>query len=578
MSIERFLAFFDRKTTLHILWLSGLFSFVLVLGLLWSAVAHRAPLYFDPSHMLEAKAQLRENPNNLDLIQAIRAEDQWRREAYYLAQRRLLSGGYLLFGGLFVFALALRRLLVLNETLPEPVPSEQLAPHPREKIYTLASVLGIPAPVAIAVLVAFALNGWWQANITGQLPGAQVAAVQPSSEPPVPDNLKWPQLRGPNGMGTLENVDLPIIWDASKGENLIWKVPVPMRGNSSPVIWGNRLFLTGADLSARKVFCLDRKTGNLLWDCTLKTPGVSMEDMEDTGDTTLAAPTPVTDGKLLYVFFGTNELAAVDFLGRQVWARWFGKPESDFGISVSPRLFENLILLQLDQGSHPEEGKSMLYGIDSATGKTIWEVKRDVANSWTTPIVADTGQRLELITASNPWVISYDPKTGKEYWRAKVLKGAVAPLPVYCDGMTYTGTEFAKLSAIRTGADGDITASHVAWTYEEDLPDVASPVTDGKFLILPNSAGKVRCFDAKTGKLIWTKRFKKGFWSSPTLVGENVYLTDKVGNTTLFKLAETFQEVGKGTFGEPVITSFSVADSKIFVRGQDHVFCVGANP
>jgi outer membrane protein assembly factor BamB len=571
---ERLLRPFDRKTVLFLAVASGVFSTLMISGLAWNALAYRPVKYFDEKSFLAMKEAFKQSPGNDALKEEIRQEDLARRKHYYRSRGKLSRGAWLLFGGLLVFALSLRRLAALSEQLPQPLPTGYLKEDPMERRHAFVSVLAVSLPIALATLVAFIIVPVFQtkAETASVLLPAFMANVPEAIQ--VPNDQKWPEFRGPGGVGTCEAANLPLAWDAAKEENILWKVPVPLAGNSSPIVWGDHLFLTGADMTARKVFCLNRLDGSLLWTCEIHTEVVLGKELEKEGDTGLAAPTPVTDGRRIYAFFGTNELAAVDFTGKQIWGRWFGPPKSDFGVASSPRCHNGLVILQLDQGTS-EERKSFLYGINGSTGKTVWQTPRNVSNSWSTPIVAHTGQREEIIASAEPWVMAYDPKNGREWWRAKVLKGAVAPLPVFCNGFAYTVTENSQLSAIQTGGEGDITGTHVKWTYTEDLPDVSSPVTDGKCLLLPTANGKVTCLDAKTGKILWTKNFKRGFWSSPTLVGENVYLTDNKGKTVIFKLAETYQAVGEGNLGEPVITSPAISDSKIYLRGEKNLYCIG---
>jgi outer membrane protein assembly factor BamB len=393
----------------------------------------------------------------------------------------------------------------------------------------------------------------------------------------VPDNQKWYQLRGPSGMGLSTAENLPQSWNIEQNQNVVWKVPIPAPGNSSPIIWGDRLYLTGGDFQQRKVFCYNRYNGQMNWTCSIRTEAVLNEDLKESKDTGLCAPTPVIDGKVIVAFFGTNELVGMDLQGGQIWSRWFGEPDSDFGIASSPMLYDGKVFLQLDQGNK-EKPHSVLYAIDPLSGKTLWEVKREVPCSWSSPLCINTGTREEVVTASDPWVISYNPKNGREWWRAKVLSGAVAPLPVFGGGSFFTATEYAQLSAIRSGGEGDISKTHVAWTNSSDLPDVASPVTDGKSLLLPNGTGKVRCFDVKTGKRLWTQKFDNGFWSSPTLVNGLVYLTDMEGTTYLFTLKEKYESLATIPLNEKVITSFAVAESYLYLRGEKTLFCLGNKP
>lgn len=571
--LDNLLALFDRKTTIYLVAASGVFSLVVIIGLCFDGLWYRPMPVFDVP-LLEMRETLRKNPQDQALREEIRHLDQVVRQDFITTRKRLLVGGYLLFFSLLIFVLSLRRWTVLQKKLPEPLLLSQLTEHPQAQMNLFRTLAFFCIPLAL-----LSLYGLSYLKHRPQLVNeAGFQAPQPPGPPLeilVPDNQKWPQLRGPKGSGVVDDPNLPVSWDVEKAENLVWKVEIPGKGHSSPVIWGDRLYITTGDFESRKVLCYQRIDGSLVWSCALRTNAQLDEELkEDEGDTGLAAPTAVTDGHYIVAFFGTNEIAGIDREGRQIWSRWFGPPDSDFGIASSPILSGSTVYLQLDQGSK-EKKHSMLYALDIASGKPRWEIPREVPCSWSTPILVESNGRSELITAADPWAISYDPVSGKEIWRAKVLSGAVAPMPASCNGFFFTATEYSQLAAIKTGGQGDITETHVAWTMESDLPDVAGMVTDGKLLILPNGTGKVRCFDVLTGKRIWTQEYDNGFWSNPTLNGDLVYMTDMEGTTFIFKLADKYEEVGQGKFGEPVLTSFAVADSRFYVRGEKYLYCLG---
>jgi len=574
---ERYLTWFDRKTALFLARASGLFSILVVIGLLWNALAFRPTLYFDEPGFLSMKQSLLENPKDERLKQRIREEDLRRRQHYYRSRERLRFGSYLLFGGLAVFALSLRRLIVLGQKLPDPIPLEQINTDPRERSKMAFGILAIPVPVAVATLACFVLYKPGGETPEGSTPhGAIIVTSVPAVEE-IAETEKWTQFLGTKGTAHGPAMDLPLSWDAETGENILWKVPVPLDGNSSPIVWRNQLFLTGADKESRKVFCFNVASGSLAWTCSIRSLSMLPGEIESVEGTGLAAPTPATDGRYVFAFFGTAELAAVDYSGKQVWTRWFGKPDSKYGLATSPRYYDGKLILQLDQ---EEEGKSKsaLYAIDPETGKDLWKTDRDVPGSWSSPIVVNTGTREEILTAANPWVVSYDPQTGKQWWRAKVLSGDVAPVPAYGDGLVFTVTEYSQLSAIRTGGATDVTETHVAWTYDEELPDVATPFADGRFLLMPTGYGTVNCFEAKTGKIVWTEDFDVGFWSSPVLVGESVFLTNQEGRTFIFKLNDAYELLGQGSVGEMVVSTPAFAGSKIFIRGRENLYCIGKKP
>jgi outer membrane protein assembly factor BamB len=575
MDKERILSFFDRRTTMFLAVLSGLFCVIMIAGMAVSAARYRPVAYFEEEEFVAMKERLKQDPDNEELREAIRAEDRARIEGYFESRRKMRTGGYFLFGGVLVFALSMRRLTVLNRKMPEPVDSSRTRPESADRSRAVLSALAIPLPLAAAALVA--LGVYHAAQQKAVEAGLAAGAAGTLDMAPVPDDEKWAQFRGTDGLGRIPAMDLPGSWNAETGENILWKAPLPSQGNSSPIVWGDRLFLTVGDRNARRVLCYDTGAGNLLWNAPIRTEAAMDEDLDNLGETGYASPTAVTDGTSVFAFFGTTELLALDFFGRQIWSRWFGKPDSMYGISTSPIYHDGSLFLQLDQG-HGDDGKSVLSSIDPKNGETRWKVPRALPGSWTTPAVVDTGTREELITAANPWVIAYNPADGSELWRANVLSGDVAPVPAYSDGMVYTMTEYAQVAAIATGGSGDVTESHVRWTWDDYLPDVASPVTDGRRLLVPTGYGTVSCLDTGTGEELWIHDFDEGFWSSPILVGSTVYMTDKMGDTHIFELADTFEGTSVGSVGEQVFTTPAFAGSRIFIRGQTHLFCIGEKP
>jgi len=569
---DRTSQFFDKQTTTFLAAVSGVMSAVVIAGLVYFGVSYRPKIRFDDDRLDAKREAIKQTAEKGALIKTYRAEDVASRQMHFTYQRKIQTGAYLLFVSLFVFAMSMRRLAALTAPTPVPVRRGEEVDEAIERDRAMVSVVAVTAPVVVAAFIGVAWSRQAPEPAKGRpTPKGMIVAAQPT----VPDRLKWPTFRGPTGQGIAPEMDLPVSWDAKTGENILWRTEVPLPGNSSPIVWGDRIFLTGANLKERKVFCFDRATGKLLWECNIQSGAVLGNDFEVYRDTGLAASTPVTDGERVYAFFGTAELAAVDFSGKQIWVNWFGPPHSAYGLCTSLRLHKDKVILQLDQGGK-RKPKSVLYAIHPADGKIVWQTGRKVPASWSSPLLIKTPEREELITCADSFAISYDPTTGKELWRADVLGGDVAPLPVYADGMVYTVTESAQLSAIRTGGTGDVTKTHVAWTFEDGLPDCASPLTDGKYLLMAAAGyGCLTCVDAKTGKGLWQQDFPDMFWSSPTLVGRRVYISDIPGKTYILGLSDTYRSLGKGDVGEKVFATPAFVDSKIYLRGERHLFCIG---
>lgn len=567
---------FDMRTTRLLATASAICSAIFLAGLVWFSFKYRFPNTFDRGTLAELHDQIKKEPQRKDLIERLRQQDELIRQKFYESRQKLQTGAYLLLVCLIVFTLSMKRVMALSARPPFPVRKPERRQVSMLRKRSLVCVVSVFVPMSI-----LAFGGIFLVRIHQEkpVPPSPTTPLVPGGAPDVtfvPEEYRWAGLRGSDGRGAVGEMELPLRWDARTGENILWRTTVPLPGNSSPIIWGAKLFLTGADRSMRKVFCFDRFKGNLLWECLVRTQARLGADFEVHEDTGLSAPTAATDGKLIFAFFGTAELCAVDFRGNQVWAKWFGTPDSIYGIASSPIVYKGLLYLQLDQGGCAEDGKSFLYALDAKTGKEVWRVPRDVPNSWSTPIIIESADRTQLITCADPWVISYDPETGSEWWRAKVLSGDVAPLPTYEDGIVYAVTQYAQLSAIKADGDGDVTESKVLWTYEDDLSEVSAPLTDGKFLLMANGDGVVTCLDAKTGRLFWRKQFEEGFWSSPVFIGRKVFLTDLQGKTYIFELRDKFKLLGTGEIGEKVVTTPAFVDSRIYIRAKEHLFCIGS--
>jgi outer membrane protein assembly factor BamB len=525
--------------------------------------------------------------------ETIREEDQRVRTRFHTYRRRLYWGAWLLLVGLAGLVASARWYASLDPTKPMPKP---LAERPDADAWLAARRRKL---VAVGVVAGLVVLGLVVMGLTG---GRSVPSPGGPSEPsepalPVVDRAgfqdDWPRFRGPTGMGVVKEGDWPAEWDAASGKNLLWKTPVPARGKGSPVVWGNRIFLTGGSREKLVVMGFERKTGKLLWETPIESPLLAKKPAGGEGglkvpeDTGYAAATPATDGHRVYVVFATADMAALDFDGKLLWQRPLGKPDNMYGMATSLVVHKDTVILQHDQGGDAEDKLSALLAFDGTTGKERWRTPRPVPNSWATPIIANTGSRAELLTSASPWLIGYDPDTGKELWRAEGVKGDVAPSPVFAGGLIMATSQYSRLVAIRAGGSGDVTQTHTAWEAEEGLSDAPSPTSDGKLLLQVNSGGRVTCYDVAKTKppaegakwpspaLLWDQELDTEVWSSPSLVGKLVYLVDKKGKTFLFPLAEKYELKGTNALGEEVFASPAFGDGQIYHRTDKHLVCIG---
>ncbi len=415
----------------------------------------------------------------------------------------------------------------------------------------------------------------------------------------------WPQWRGPDGSGISNEKNLPSEWSPTK--NIKWKVPIDGRAHSSPIVWGNRIFLTtavegsvvpgakavnhtgddgkpflhpdsvGADKKHTfKVICIDRDSGKIIWQSTAW-EGTPYDNRHR--KSSYAASTPATDGKLVYAFFGSEGLYAYDFKGKLAWKADLGKLGTvGMGTGTSPILFDNLVIVQADE----ENGAaSFIVAVDKNTGKEAWRTPRKVQVSWSTPLLVRTSKRAELIASGTESVFSYDPATGKELWRHKGVESNAIPSPVANNEMVFLVAGFpAKIAmAIKLGQSGDLTGTpNVPWTYAKGTAYVPSPILYGDYLYLTTDRGIITCIDAKTGEV----KYEGGripipatFTASPVAFEGKILMTSEDGDTFIVKAGPQHQILGPNSVGEPVYASPAIADGRIFIRGEKNLYCIG---
>ncbi|MGB2865193.1 MAG: PQQ-binding-like beta-propeller repeat protein, partial [Sedimentisphaerales bacterium] len=397
-----------------------------------------------------------------------------------------------------------------------------------------------------------------------------------TSASPQDPSKNWASFRGPNGAGISTNANVPTRWGGKTGEGILWKTEIPLPGHNSPVIWGDRVFLSGADPNNRQVYCFDASTGGLLWKGNvLGLPKSSNEEplevMEDTG---LAAPTVVTDGRRVYAIFPTGDVGCFDFKGKKVWEKNLGRPDSSYGYSSSLAMYQNLLLIQYDQGGI-EDNMSELIAVDGFSGRVVWQKKRPVGNSWSSPIVASIGEQFQVITCADPWVIAYNPADGAELWRANCLSGDVAPSPIYANGLVFVIEPYSKLVAIKPDGKGDVTETHIAWISEEGGPDICSPVSNGESIFLLATEGLLECYNVSDGKRLWEKDLQEYFLASPSLVDNKLYLLSDKGVMFIADAESEYKELAKCELDEKCHASPAFADGRIYIRGVENLYCIG---
>ena len=347
----------------------------------------------------------------------------------------------------------------------------------------------------------------------------------------------WPHWRGPSANGVSTETGLPVTWGPDA--NVAWKVEMPAWTGSTPIIWGERIFLNVADGENISLWCLDRNRGETLWVRHLSDGDRRLRKQN------MSSPSPVTNGEHVYVMTGTGRLAAFDFDGNQLWQRdiqaSYGRFGLNWGYASSPLLVDDALFVQVIHGMRTDD-PSYVLRIDRHTGDTLWRVerptnaRRESPDSYTTPALLEYGGTREIVITGGDVVTGHDPATGRELWRADGLNprnnGAyrIIASPVVHGEMIYAPTRVRPLLALRAGGRGDVTTSHLAWKTDNG-PDVPTPVTDGRYFYIVNDQGIVWVLDAQTGEEIYGRqRLRPGTYSaSPVLADGRVYVTSEGG-------------------------------------------------
>ena len=401
----------------------------------------------------------------------------------------------------------------------------------------------------------------------------------------------WPGWRGPSGDGVSAGKGIPTKWSST--ENIAWRIVVPGEGHSSPIVWGDKVFLTSSltEKNKRILLCLDRLSGQTVWQRdVVQSPPETIHRLNSR-----ASGTPATDGKQVYVTFmraegdeviapnvGSERLitpgkiivAAYDLDGNEKWKTNVGDFVSAHGFNTCPVLFEDLVILN---GDH--DGDAYLVALDRESGRERWRTRREnKTRSYVTPIIREIDGITQMILSGSLCVASYDPRNGKRHW---IVDG---PTEQFVASMVYDGKYvFATggyperhILAIRPGGKGNVTETHIAWRTTRGAAYVPSPIISGRYLLMVADSGIASCFEARTGKRHWMERLPGGHSPSPVSADGLVYFVSDRGVTTIIRPSETFAVIAKNELGEPVSASPAISQGQIFLRTHQHLYCIGS--
>jgi outer membrane protein assembly factor BamB len=542
----------------NIAFIAALFALIISILLIVNFVQTKSIDPLNSKALSQLMLKLQQEPENTALKEQIRALDLLARKAYFTYQWQIRTGGLLLFTFVLLLLLSLKYMNSLRSKVPDL--GEISSPGGSWQLRILAR-----RSIAYSGLTLFVL-----ALVLGIISERELedAGVPSAATNPALDLLRknWPSFRGPGGNGVVYQSGFPTEWDGTSGTNIVWKIPVPKSGFNSPIVWDNLLFIAGADETSKVVYAIGTDSGEILWQTELKNiPGSPEKAPKVSKDTGYAAPTMTTNGHYVSAIFATGDIVCLDFNGTVLWAKNLGVPDNHYGHSSSLMTWQNRVLVQYDNNVSRE-----LIALDMQSGEFIYRTPREVQISWASPIVVNTGERMEIILNSNPFVISYNPDNGRELWRVKCMDGEVAPSPAYDDKMVFTVNEYAVLAGISLEENAEL-----KWEFEDDLSEVASPVAANGLLFMPTSYGVVSCFNTKSGERYWTHEFADGFYSSPIIAEGRVYLMDTKGVMQIFKAAKDFKQISQSPLGEDAMTIPAFVNGRIYIRGMENLFCIG---
>ncbi|HOH28878.1 MAG TPA: PQQ-binding-like beta-propeller repeat protein [Candidatus Hydrogenedentes bacterium] len=525
--------------------------------------------------LIQMREQLAASPESAEAtIETIRAMDLLARATFFTSQRMLRTGGLIALIAALVFLAALRLALHYTARPPEPA---AVGPAPRywlERGRARELVVFMGGLWLLAALVAAVFT-----RLDIPIPATEEAAVAVQETGTAPAALvtpdwdtvqrQWPNFRGPGGLGKAYYTTAPVQWDVATGESILWKTEVPVQGFNSPVVWEDRVYLSGADKETREVFCFNAATGELLWRTQVGPPaGVPVELPKVNEDTGYAAPSVAAQGDVVCALFGTGHLACLNKDGVLRWEKFLGVPDNHYGHGSSLIIFERLLLVQYDQRKN-----GALYAFDLDTGAEAWKQERKHI-SWASPVLAGTPDSMMLALVSTKNLDVYDPRAGTPLWSVECLSGEVGPSPGYGAGMFFTANDYADGSAIRPPkeASGE---PEIVWQFYDSLPDISSPLATDTFFYLLTSRGEIICLRPENGEVAWVHEHENAFFASAILVGDRIYAVDKEGTVLIIKNSDTYEELAALSLGEGAVATPAFLDKRIYARTMNTLVCIG---
>ncbi|MHB1306246.1 MAG: PQQ-binding-like beta-propeller repeat protein [Limisphaerales bacterium] len=533
----------------------------------------------------ELRERLKSDPNNEALKLEIRELDLQLRQRYFRHLGFLETGTWLLLGGGLVLLAAATTARRLQERRPRPGKkpdatwAASMANRARWSVAAVGAVTG-------AAFLALAFTSP-QSPLPTTAAEIEKAIKKLSGEPDVAEALpvptleemraNWPRFLGADGNAFAPTAALPARIDFASGVGVAWKVPVPENapGFNSPIVWSNRVYFSGGDVTNRSVYAFDTASGALVWQrAVVNVPGSPAKQPEISEMTGYACPTMATDGRRVFVLFANGDLAAFGLDGAPAWSKNLGVPHNQYGHAISLAVWQGRLIVQYDQGD-ADAGLSKLIAFDGLTGRVVWQQAREVPESWASPIVFEAAGKGQIVTHAGTWIIAHAATDGAELWRVEGLTGEITPSPIFAGGLVLSVSPSDRLFAIRPDGAGDVGKTHVAWTGEDGIPDVTSPVSNGELVFLVTSSGLLTCYEIKSGAKLWEHELEFDVNSTPVIAGDQMLILGTKGQGLIAAAAREFKELAQLDSDEGFLASPAVAHGRVFLRGLKHLICLG---
>lgn len=589
-------------------WVSGIFSLVVCISLIVNQIQI---MQVDPLHdatLKALKAQIPKDLKNEQLRESVRNLSFMTRRSFFTSQTWMRAAGLMELFGVAIFLASIKTYVELRLKLPAPfgqIPYEGGVAERASHRWAVGAGAGVIVVLTLFLVFISPPDFDLMADQKpADAPSSTAAAAEhkespkaeaPKAEAPKTETAKteapkpaptpaptpvaetkttttavavaptanWPAFRGATGSAVAGHKNAPLTWTP---ETVAWKKPIPKPGTNSPIVWGDLVLVAGADDASRDIFAYNTKTGDEVWKAaSVLVSGTLPKVMEGT---TYCPATLATDGERVYGVFATGDVVAFTLKdGQKAWARNLGTFKNGYGHSSSLLMHDGKVFVQFDH-----EGGGRLIAMDAKNGKTLWEKSRPVKSSWASPVLITVGSDVQVVVCGNPLVTGHNPKTGDILWQIECMEGEVAPSPAFAGGRLFVGTTGHPLIALQPGAS-DVKK---LWEYEGELPDVSSPVATDKYVLFAASGGALTCLNAETGKMIWMHDFDDGFYSSPVIVDERVYLMDRKGNMVVFKLGDKYEQLALNPLGEPSTCTPAIPEGRIYLRSEKNLYCIGA--